>query len=106
MLTVSQTAISRAGRLGMAELEGGTFTISNLGQVEVETFTPIINPPQAAILGVGRIMKKPAVVDDAIVVRQQVSLSLTFDHRVVDGMPAGAFLRDVKRAIESASLEG
>jgi pyruvate dehydrogenase E2 component (dihydrolipoamide acetyltransferase) len=97
---------ARAGRLGMAELEGGTFTITNLGQVEVETFTPIINPPQAAILGVGRIMKKPAVVDDAIVVRQQVSLSLTFDHRVVDGMPAGAFLRDVKRAIESASLEG
>jgi pyruvate dehydrogenase E2 component (dihydrolipoamide acetyltransferase) len=97
---------ARAGRLGMAELEGGTFTITNLGQVEVETFTPILNPPQAAILGVGRIMKKPAVVDDAIVVRQQVSLSLTFDHRVVDGMPAGAFLRDVKRAIESASLEG
>jgi pyruvate dehydrogenase E2 component (dihydrolipoamide acetyltransferase) len=97
---------ARAGRLGMAELEGGTFTLTNLGQVEVETFTPIINPPQAAILGVGRIMKKPAVVDDAIVVRQQVSLSLTFDHRVVDGMPAGAFLRDVKRAIEAASLEG
>jgi pyruvate dehydrogenase E2 component (dihydrolipoamide acetyltransferase) len=95
---------ARAGRLGMDDLEGGTFTITNLGQVEVETFTPIINPPQAAILGVGRIGKKPVVVGDEVVARQTVALSLTFDHRVVDGAPAGAFLRDVKRAIEAAAV--
>jgi pyruvate dehydrogenase E2 component (dihydrolipoamide acetyltransferase) len=97
---------ARAGRLEMADLAGGTFTITNLGQMEVEYFTPIINPPQAAILGVGRILKKPAVVGDEVVARQMLPLSLTFDHRVVDGAPAGAFLRDVKHAIEAATLEG
>jgi pyruvate dehydrogenase E2 component (dihydrolipoamide acetyltransferase) len=97
---------ARAGRLEMADLAGGTFTITNLGQMEVEYFTPIINPPQAAILGVGRILRKPAVVGDEVVARQMLPLSLTFDHRVVDGAPAGAFLRDVKHAIEAATLEG
>ena len=97
---------ARGGRLGLEQMQGGTFTITNLGQVEVESFTPVLNPPQAAILGVGRIVKKPAVVDDVIVARQLVALSLTFDHRVVDGFPAGAFLRDVKRAIEGATLQG
>jgi pyruvate dehydrogenase E2 component (dihydrolipoamide acetyltransferase) len=97
---------ARAGRLGMDDLEGGTFTITNLGQVEVDAFTPIINPPQCAILGVGRIARRPAVVGDEVVPRQTVALSLTFDHRIVDGFPAGAFLRDVKRAIEAAALEG
>jgi pyruvate dehydrogenase E2 component (dihydrolipoamide acetyltransferase) len=97
---------ARAGRLEMDDLLGGTFTITNLGQMEVEYFTPIINPPQAAILGLGRILKKPAVVGDEVVARQTLPLSLTFDHRVVDGAPAGAFLRDVKHAIEAATLEG
>jgi pyruvate dehydrogenase E2 component (dihydrolipoamide acetyltransferase) len=97
---------ARAGRLEMADLAAGTFTITNLGQMEVEYFTPIINPPQAAILGVGRILRKPAVVGDEVVARQMLPLSLTFDHRVVDGAPAGAFLRDVKHAIEAATLEG
>ncbi len=95
---------ARAGRLAMVDLQGGTFTITNLGGVEVEGFTPIINPPQCAILGVGRIARKPAVVGDEVVARHMVTLSLTFDHRIVDGFPAGAFLRDVKRAIEAPSL--
>jgi pyruvate dehydrogenase E2 component (dihydrolipoamide acetyltransferase) len=95
---------ARANRLSMDELQGGTFTITNMGQVEVDAFTPILNPPQSAILGLGRIAKKPAVHEDQVKVRQMVTLSLTFDHRIVDGTPAGAFLRDVKRGIEAASL--
>ena len=96
---------ARAGRLSMDELQGGTFTITNLGLQEIDGFTPIINPPQCAILGIGRIAKKPAVYEDQIAIRQLVTLSLSFDHRVVDGVPAGAFLRDVKHAIEAATLE-
>jgi len=95
---------ARANRLTVDDLQGGTFTITNLGQLEVDGFTPIINPPQCAILGVGRIAKKPAVYEDQLAVRQMVTLSLSFDHRIVDGVPAGAFLRDVKRAIEAAQL--
>lgn len=95
---------ARAGRLAPDTLHGGTFTITNLGQMEVDGFTPIINPPQAAILGIGRISKRPAVVDDKVVARSQVTLSLTFDHRIVDGAPGGAFLRDVRRAIEAGKI--
>ncbi len=95
---------ARAGRLAPDTLQGGTFTITNLGQMEVDGFTPIINPPQAAILGIGRIAKRPAVVDDVVVARSQVTLSLTFDHRIVDGAPGGAFLRDVRRAIEAGKI--
>lgn len=88
--------------LSMDDLQGGTFTITNLGAMEIDGFTPIINPPQCAILGVGRIIKKPTIYQDQIVARQLLTLSLTVDHRIVDGAPAGAFLRDVKRAIEGA----
>jgi pyruvate dehydrogenase E2 component (dihydrolipoamide acetyltransferase) len=95
---------ARANRLTVDDLQGGTFTITNLGQMEVDGFTPIVNPPQCAILGVGRIAKKPAVFEDQLAVRQMVTLSLSFDHRIVDGVPAGAFLRDVKRAIEAAEI--
>ncbi len=95
---------ARAGRLTMDDLQGGTFTLTNLGQVEVDAFTPILNPPQAAILGIGRIARKPAVYQDQVAIRSLMTLSLTFDHRIVDGAPAGAFLRDVKRAIEAAAV--
>ncbi len=88
----------------MDDLQGGTFTLTNLGQVEVDAFTPILNPPQAAILGIGRIARKPAVYQDQVAIRSLMTLSLTFDHRIVDGAPAGAFLRDVKRAIEAAAV--
>lgn len=96
---------ARGGRLDADAFQGGTFTVTNLGQMEVDAFTPIVNPPQAAILGVGRIAKRPAVVDDALAVRSMVTLSLTIDHRIVDGAPGGAFLRDVRRAIEAGSLQ-
>jgi len=97
---------ARARKLTAGELSGGTFTVSNLGAFGVDAFTPIINHPESAILGVGRIRRQPAVVENQVVPCVLMVLSLTFDHRIVDGVPAGAFLRDVRRAIEAASLEG
>ena len=95
---------ARAGRSLPDELAGGTFTITNLGMYEVDGFTPIINYPEAAILGVGRIKAVPAVVDGEIAVRRMVWLSLTFDHRLVDGAPAARFLQYIKRLIEEPYL--
>lgn len=92
---------ARAGRLTSEDLADGTFTVTNLGTYEVDGFTPIINPPQAAILGVGRIVEKPAVYEGEIAKRAMMTLSLTFDHRVVDGGPAAAFLKDVKGRLEN-----
>ena len=79
---------ARGNQLTPGELQGGTFTITNLGNFGIDAFTPIINPPESAILGVGRILKKPVVHEDEIAVRSMLMLSLTFDHRVVDGAPA------------------
>ena len=95
---------AQARKLSADALQGGTFTITNLGMYNIDAFTPIINPPQCAILGIGRIVKKPVVVDDQIVVRQMVALSLTFDHRVVDGAPAARFLDAVRRLVEAPLL--
>ncbi len=86
------------------ELGGGTFTITNLGMYDIDAFTPIINLPEVAILGVGRIKAQPAVVGGEIAVRKKVWLSLTFDHRLVDGAPAARFLQHVKRLIEEPYL--
>lgn len=86
-------ARGREGKLTLKEVTSGTFTITNLGMTTVDAFTPIINPPQVGILAVGRIVKKPVVVADQIVVRPMVTFSLTFDHRVVDGFTAAEFLR-------------
>lgn len=86
---------ARAGTLGVDEVSGGLFTITNLGMYGIDAFTPIINLPQIAILGVGRIIEKPAVYDGQIAIRSLMTLSLTFDHRIVDGAPAAAFLHDV-----------
>lgn len=86
---------ARAGSLGVDDLHGGTFTITNLGRYGVDAFTPIVNQPQVAILGVGRIVHKPGVHEGQIAVRWMMTLSLTFDHRIVDGAPAAAFLQDV-----------
>jgi len=91
----------RGGGLGPDELSGSTFTITNLGGYGVEAFTPIVNPPESAILGVGRIAQRPAVVDGQIVVRELMYLSLAFDHRVVDGAPAAQFLQRVKACLEA-----
>jgi pyruvate dehydrogenase E2 component (dihydrolipoamide acetyltransferase) len=91
---------ARARELGSDELQGGTFTITNLGIYGIDAFTPIINLPQCAILGVGRIIAKPAVWQDQVVPRQMMALSLTFDHRVVDGGPAARFLNTVREYVE------
>ena len=95
---------ARQSRLGSEALEGGTFTVTNLGNYGVDHFTPILNSPETAILGLGRIARRPAVVEDRITPRWLMGLSLTFDHRVVDGAPAAAFLRDVSRALEEAQF--
>ena len=86
---------ARAGRLALEEVSGGTFTVSNLGMYGVDGFTPILNSPQSGILGVGRIVEKPVVYRGEITKRAMMVLSLTFDHRVIDGAPAGAFLQTV-----------
>ena len=86
------------------ELTGGTFTVTNLGPLGIDAFTPIINPPQTAILGVGRIRPAPAVYDGELCIRQKMFLSLTFDHRAIDGAPAARFLQDVVRMIEKPHL--
>ena len=96
------TVIGRAmaGKSLPDDFVGGTFTITNLGALDVDGFTPIINPPQAAILGVGRIVEKPVARDGAVVIRPMVALSLSFDHRIVDGAPAARFLQRVKQLVE------
>jgi pyruvate dehydrogenase E2 component (dihydrolipoamide acetyltransferase) len=82
-----------AGNLGVEDVEGGTFTITNLGAFGADAFTPIINPPQAAILGVGRILNRPVAVGEELRVAPTLWLSLTVDHRIVDGAPAARFLQ-------------
>jgi pyruvate dehydrogenase E2 component (dihydrolipoamide acetyltransferase) len=74
---------------------GGTFTVTNLGTWGVDVFTPILNPGETGILGIGRIVEKPAVYRGEIARRSMLVLSLTFDHRVIDGAPAAAFLQTV-----------
>jgi len=95
---------ARAGKAMPDDLTGGTFTITNLGMHDVLAFTPIINLPEAAILGVGCITPKPVVREEQVVVRQMLLLSLVFDHRVVDGAPAARFLQHIKALIEEPYL--
>jgi len=92
---------AKEGKLSSSEVSGGTFTITNLGSYGVETFTPLINPPETAILGVGRIADKPVVVGDQITIRPVASLSLSFDHRVIDGALAARFLQRLQQIIEN-----
>jgi len=96
-------AQAREGRVKATDMQGGVFTVTNLGAFGIDAFTPIINSPETAILGMGRIRREPTVVDNLIVPRDQLSLSLTFDHRVVDGAPAARFLQAVSQAIETPS---
>jgi pyruvate dehydrogenase E2 component (dihydrolipoamide acetyltransferase) len=91
---------AKAGALGLDEVVGGTFTITNLGSYGADAFTPIVNPPQCAILGTGRITERPVVVDGEIVVRPMMWLSLTFDHRIIDGAPAAQFLEALESRLE------
>jgi pyruvate dehydrogenase E2 component (dihydrolipoamide acetyltransferase) len=94
------------GRCLPDELVGGTFTITNLGMYDIDAFTPIINPPECAILGVGRITSKPVGLEGQIVLRDRMTISLSFDHRLVDGGPAAQFVQRVKVMIERCALMG
>ncbi|MGW0389286.1 dihydrolipoamide acetyltransferase family protein [Streptomyces sp. NPDC003042] len=98
------TELARAGKLTPSDLTGGTFTLNNYGVFGVDGSTPIINHPEAAMLGVGRIIPKPWVHQGELAVRQVVQLSLTFDHRVCDGGTAGGFLRYVADCVESPAV--
>ncbi|MGW8328260.1 dihydrolipoamide acetyltransferase family protein [Streptomyces sp. NPDC055897] len=98
------TEAARTGTLTPAELTGGTFTLNNYGVFGVDGSTPIINHPEAAMLGVGRIIPKPWVYEGELAVRQVVQLSLTFDHRVCDGGTAGGFLRYVADCVEHPAV--
>jgi len=98
------TEAARDGRLTPGELTGGTFTLNNYGVFGVDGSTPIINHPEAAMLGVGRIVPKPWVHQGELAVRQVVQLSLTFDHRVCDGGTAGGFLRYVADCVEQPAV--
>ncbi|MBI3970816.1 MAG: 2-oxo acid dehydrogenase subunit E2 [Chloroflexi bacterium] len=101
-------ARARAGQCTADELRGGTFTITNLGRYDIDAFTPVINLPECAVLGVGRVVARPVVVVDEaaerVDVRKMVALSLTFDHRIVDGAPAARFLQRVKHLVEHPYL--
>jgi pyruvate dehydrogenase E2 component (dihydrolipoamide acetyltransferase) len=97
-------ARAKAGKATPDELTGSTFTITNLGVYEIDTFTPIINPPECAILGIGRLVEKMVVREGSPTVRTMLTLSLTFDHRLVDGAPAARFLQRVKQLVETPYL--
>jgi pyruvate dehydrogenase E2 component (dihydrolipoamide acetyltransferase) len=95
---------ARAGRSLPDDLSGGTFTITNLGGYEIDAFTPVINLPEAAILGIGSIQGKAVAFKGKVKVRQMLTLSLVFDHRLNDGAPAARFLQSIKALIENPAL--
>jgi pyruvate dehydrogenase E2 component (dihydrolipoamide acetyltransferase) len=95
---------AREGKLQRADLEDGTFTISNLGMYRVESFTAVLNPPQAAIVAVGSIEERAVPVDGELAIRPMMTLTATFDHRAVDGAPAAEFLQTVKELLEEPGL--
>lgn len=92
---------AKARRLTPEEMSGGTFTITNLGMAGIDAFTPIVNWPECAVLGVGRITEEPVVKVEKLAIGHRMWLSLTFDHRIVDGAPAARFLEAVRGRIES-----
>ncbi|MGE0383377.1 MAG: dihydrolipoamide acetyltransferase family protein [Gammaproteobacteria bacterium] len=99
------TARAREGRLDPAEVSGGSFTITNLGGFGIDAFTPILNAPEIGILGIGRIREVPVRQGDAIAWTQSMALSLTFDHRAIDGAPAAAFLQTLCAILHEAGSQ-
>jgi pyruvate dehydrogenase E2 component (dihydrolipoamide acetyltransferase) len=95
---------ARENALDVDEVTGGTFTITNLGTFGVDSFTPIINPPEVAILGVGRIVQELVLIDGQVVARDKMTLSLTVDHRIVDGAPGARFLQTLVQLLEHPAL--
>ena len=102
--TVELATKARSGRLGPNELGGSTFTISNMGMLDVENFTAIINPGESAILAVSSVLKRPAVRDDQVVVRSMMKITVSADHRIVDGALAARFANGIKDKLEDVSL--
>lgn len=92
--------LARTGKLRPEDFSGGTFTVSNLGMFDVDSFTAVINPPESAILAVGSITPTPVVVDGQVVVRDRMKVTLSSDHRAIDGAIAARFLQEVKRLLE------
>ena len=94
---------AREGKLGLRDVQHGTFTISNLGMYGIQQFRAIINPPESAILAVGKVTRKPVVINerDDVAVRPMMSITLSADHRVIDGVVAAQFLQDLAQAIET-----
>ncbi len=95
---------ARAGKLAPQEYTGATFTISNLGAMGIDEFTAIINPPGSAILAVGAVRKEPVVENDAVVIRQRMRVTLSCDHRIIDGAAGAAFLRELADMLENPLL--
>ncbi len=95
---------AKSKKLVPDDLQGGTFTLTGLGFLDIEAFTPILNPPEVGILGVGKIIEKPVVENGQIVVGQRMMLSLTFDHRIIDGADGARFLKTIKSYIETPYL--
>jgi pyruvate dehydrogenase E2 component (dihydrolipoamide acetyltransferase) len=95
---------AKQNALTLDELQGGTFTITNLGAWGIDHFTPIVNFPESAILGLGRIVEKPRVKNSEVIVESRIALSLTFDHRIIDGVPGAMFLKTLTRLIEEPLL--
>ena len=96
---------ARNGRLNPEDMMGGTFTISNMGSIGIDIFSAIINPPESAILAVGSLSKKPVIIEDAIAIRPVMNLTLTADHRLLDGAVAGRFLRYLADLLEKAEID-
>ena len=101
--TATLISATQGGTVSADDFKGSTFTVTNLGMFGIDAFTPIINLPECAILGLGRIQSRPVVIDEetgVIAARKMMALSLTFDHRVVDGATAARFLQNFARKIE------
>jgi pyruvate dehydrogenase E2 component (dihydrolipoamide acetyltransferase) len=97
-------AAAREGKIRPADLQGGTFTVTSLGALGGLFATPVLNYPQVAIVGVHRIAKRPVVLEGQVVVRDLMHLSLTLDHRIVDGLTGAQFIADLKRLLEQPAL--
>ncbi|MBC7190329.1 2-oxo acid dehydrogenase subunit E2, partial [Candidatus Aerophobetes bacterium] len=101
-----QTLVEKAreNKLSLEDMEGGTFTLSNLGMMQIKNFSAIINPPQVCLLATGQIKERPVVIEDEIVIAPVMEMTLSCDHRAVDGYTGSKFLQEVKKGLEKPAL--